>query len=221
MSLTPIPGPGRSFLWQSAARVTPAGQALPRYTCCGMQEHASDEELMLRYRGGDAGAFDALYARHKGPVFRYLRRQAGDAALAEELFQDVWMRIINARGDYEARARFTTWLYTIAHNRFLDHVRSKRRVDLTSFDDALETVVAFPAADPPAEQAIERKELAGRLLAALDALPAPQREAFLLQQEGGLTVEAIARATGVERETAKSRLRYALAKLREHLKDLA
>jgi RNA polymerase sigma-70 factor (ECF subfamily) len=185
-----------------------------------MEERASDEELMLRYRDGDAGAFDALYGRHKGPVFRYLRRQTGNAAVAEELFQDVWMRIINARAEYEARARFTTWLYTIAHNRLLDHLRSASRAELTSYDDALEAVIAFPAADPPPERTIERKELAGRLLAALDALPPPQREAFLLQQEGGLTVEEIAKATGVERETAKSRLRYALAKLRENLKDL-
>jgi len=186
-----------------------------------MQDGVSDEELMLRYRDGEAGAFDALYQRHKGPVFRYLRRQTGNAAVAEELFQDVWIRLINARGDYVVKARFTTWLYTIAHNRFLDHVRTLGRAELTSFDDALETVVAFPAADPLPEHALERKDLAGRLLAALDTLPAAQREAFLMQQEGGLTVEEIAQATGVERETAKSRLRYALAKLRETLKDLA
>ena len=186
-----------------------------------MEEGVSDEELMLRYRDGEAGAFDALYRRHKGPVFRYLRRQTGDAAAAEELFQDVWIRLINARHDYAVKARFTTWLYTIAHNRLLDHLRSRGRADLTSFDDAFEVVLAFPAVDPPPEHALERKELAGRLLAAIDALPAPQREAFLLQQEGGLTVEAIAQATGVERETAKSRLRYALAKLRDTLKDLA
>lgn len=185
-----------------------------------MEERATDEELMLRYRGGDAGAFDELYGRHKGAVFRYLRRQTGDAAIAEELFQDVWMRIINARAEYEPRARFTTGLYTIAHNRFLDHVRGASRAALTSYDDMLETVAAFAAADPPPERTVARKELAGRLLAALDALPPPQREAFLLQQEGGLTVEEIARATGVARETAKSRLRYALAKLRENLEDL-
>ncbi|MCZ7563724.1 MAG: sigma-70 family RNA polymerase sigma factor [Burkholderiales bacterium] len=158
-----------------------------------MEERASertpDEELMLRYRGGDAGAFDELYGRHKGPVFRYLRRQTGDAAVAEELFQDVWMRIINARAEYEVRAKFTTWLYTIARNRLLDHWRSAGRAVLASFDElvdasALDAVIAFPAAGPPPEHSLERKALAGRLLAALEALPAPQREAFLLQQEG-------------------------------------
>jgi RNA polymerase sigma-70 factor (ECF subfamily) len=186
-----------------------------------MLEGVSDEELMLRYRDGEAGAFDALYQRHKGPVFRYLRRQIRDGAVAEELFQDVWIRLINARHDYVVKARFTTWLYTIAHNRVLDHVRTRGRAELTSIDDALETVVAFAAPDPPPERTLERKELAGRLLAAIDSLPAAQREAFLLQQEGGLSVEEIAQATGVERETAKSRLRYALAKLRDALKDLS
>lgn len=185
-----------------------------------MQDGVSDEELMLRYRDGEAGAFDALYQRHKGPVFRYLRRQTGDAALAEELFQDVWIRLIDARRDYAVKARFTTWLYTIARNRFLDHLRARGRAELTSFDDVLETVVAFPAADPPPERTLERKQLAGRLLAAIESLPTAQREAFLMQQEGGLTVEEIAHATGVERETAKSRLRYALTKLRDALKDL-
>jgi len=185
-----------------------------------MVEGVSDEELMLRYRDGEAGAFDALYRRHKGPVFRYLKRQAGDAAVAEELFQDVWIRLINARHDYAVKARFTTWLYTIAHNRLLDHFRARGRAELTSLDEVPETVLAFPAADPPPERQLERRELAGRLLAAIDALPAAQREAFLLQQEGGLTVEEIAHATGVERETAKSRLRYALVKLREALRDL-
>jgi len=186
-----------------------------------MQEGVSDEELMLRYRDGEAGAFDSLYQRHRGPVFRYLRRQTGDPAVAEELFQDVWIRLINARHDYAVKARFTTWLYTIAHNRFLDHLRSRGRADLTSFDDALEAVVDLPSADPPPERMLERKELARRLLAAIESLPAAQRGAFLMQQEGGLSVEEIAHATGVERETAKSRLRYALAKLRETLKDLS
>jgi RNA polymerase sigma-70 factor (ECF subfamily) len=185
----------------------------------------SDEELMLAYRGGDAGAFDRLYARHKGPVYRYLRRHAADAA--DELAQDVWMRVINARASYDVRAKLTTWLYTIAHNRLMDHFRARGRDAVrlatpagSDEEDDEDMLERQPHPDAPPEALLERREAASRILAALDGLPETQREAFVLQQEGGLTVEEIAAATGVNRETAKSRLRYALTKLRAALADL-
>jgi RNA polymerase sigma-70 factor (ECF subfamily) len=83
----------------------------------------SDEALMLAYRDGDAGAFDVLYARHRGGTYRYLLRQCRNAGLAEEMFQDVWMNLIRARTGYTVQARFTTYLYRIAHNRLMDHFR--------------------------------------------------------------------------------------------------
>src|SRR4051812_30586796 len=86
---------------------------------------APDEELMLAYRDGNAGAFDALYARHRGALFRFVLRGVKARALAEELFQEIWIRVVEARHRYEAKARFTTWLYTIAHNRLVDHWRHK------------------------------------------------------------------------------------------------
>ena len=181
-----------------------------------MEPGRPDEELMLAYGAGDAAAFDALYARHKGAVFRYLRRQTGNVALAEELFQDVWLKLIDARAGYEPRAKFTTWLFTIAHNRLMDHFRSNARALVSYEDDPAEDV---PTELPRPDQTAERRETAAQLLAAIDALPAAQREAFLLQQEGELSVEEIAAATGVNRETAKSRLRYALAKLRATLRE--
>jgi RNA polymerase sigma-70 factor (ECF subfamily) len=184
-----------------------------------MEPARPDEALMLAYGAGEAAAFDALYARHKGAVFRYLRRQTGNAALAEELFQDVWLKLIDARAGYEPRAKFTTWLYTIAHNRLMDHFRSSSRAALVSYDDA--PVDDIPADSPRPDESALRRETAARLLAAIDALPAAQREAFLLQQEGELSVEEIAQATGVNRETAKSRLRYAMAKLRAELREEA
>jgi RNA polymerase sigma factor (sigma-70 family) len=175
-----------------------------------------DEELMLAYRSGDAAAFDLLYARHKGAVFRYLRRQTGAAALTEELVQDVWLRLIDARASYEPRAKFTTWLYTIAHNRLMGYFQSASCAHLISYDGhAPEEVVS---AEPRPDEQLVRKRHAARMLAAIEALPAAQREAFLLQQEGELSVEEIAAATSASRETAKSRLRYAVAKLRERLR---
>jgi RNA polymerase sigma-70 factor (ECF subfamily) len=184
--------------------------------------NATDEELMLAYAAGDAAAFDMLYARHRAPVFCYLRRQLGEERIAEEIFQDVWMRVINARGRYAASARFTTWLYTIAHNRLMDYFRSvgakPEEVPLFANDDDDPEVPACEADGP--ELSLTRRRIAERILAALDALPSAQREAFVLQQEANLTVEEIAKVTGVTHETAKSRLRYALAKLRHDLKDM-
>ena len=177
----------------------------------------ADEELMLSYAAGDGGAFETLYRRHRGPLYRFLLRQVSEAATAEELFQDVWMRVIDSRGRYQPRARFTSWMYAIAHNRLMDFYRASGRAKFLAQEDAEEAIDSVPADDPPPETLVERKRLAGRLLAALAELPEAQREAFLLQQEGDLSVEEIGAATGVSRETAKSRLRYALAKLRASL----
>lgn len=167
-----------------------------------------DEELMLAYRGGNAGAFDTLYRRHRGALFRFVLRSLKHRAAAEELFQEVWMRVIEARTRYAPQARFTTWLYTIAHNLLVDHWR-KKGLSLVQLDE--EELGAAP--DNPERQAEAREALA-RFLHALEALPAAQREAFLLHEEGGLTAAEIAAATGSNEEAAKSRLRYAMAKLK-------
>ncbi len=180
-----------------------------------------DEALMLAYRDGDAAAFEALYARHRSRLYRYLAHQCGDARLAEELYQDIWLRVINARADYEVSARFTTWLYRIAHHRLIDHYRRNAREQLRQWEDEDASIDDYPApadATPPA--AVERLQLKERIVAALAELPAPQREAFLMAEEGGMTLDEIANATGTGRETVKSRLRYALGKLRHALKDL-
>ena len=177
---------------------------------------SSDEDLMLCYRDGDAGAFDELYRRHKGGLYRYLLRQCRDTAAAEELFQDIWTNLIRARRSYTVTAKFTTYLYRLAHNRLIDHYRGHACGVVLSFDDqegpALEEPSTSGQEQP--ETRYESKQLAARLLAQLKALPEAQREAFVLQYEVGMTVEEIAIATGVSRETAKSRLRYALGKLR-------
>ena len=172
-----------------------------------------DEELMLAYGGGDAGAFETLYARHRGGLFRFVLRAVKDRGVAEELFQEVWVRVIEARERYAPKARFTTWLYTIAHNLLVDHWRKKGL-----------SLVALDSADVPSESAnparqAEAREALTRLVHALEALPAAQREAFLLHEEGGLSVAEIAAATGAGEEAAKSRLRYAMGKLKAAVDD--
>jgi|SRR4051812_8060437 RNA polymerase sigma factor (sigma-70 family) len=172
-----------------------------------------DETLMAAYRGGDAGAFDMLYARHRIRLFRFVLRSIKARAIAEELYQEIWMRVIEARSSWTPKARFTTWLFTIAHHRLVDHWR-KRGLTLV----ALEGDDVASASPDPADHAQARQSLA-HFAAALEGLPALQREAFLLHEEGGLSVAEIAAATGANEETAKSRLRYAMAKLKAAVND--
>jgi len=180
---------------------------------------AADEQLMIAYRDGEAAAFETLYARHKGPLFRFVLRSVKARGEAEELFHDVWLRVIEARSRYTPSARFTTWLYTIAHNRVVDHWR-RGGLKLASLDDP-DDPPPEPAAAPQQEpqQRAELNEQMRQLRAALEALPPAQREVFLLREEAGLSLPEIAEVTGIDLEAAKSRLRYALAKLREALGD--
>lgn len=185
-----------------------------------MHDELSDERLMLAYRDGDTAAFESLYTRYRSRLYRHLANQCGNPRLAEELYQDIWLKVVNARADYEPLAKFSTWLFRIAHHRLVDHYRQHGRDALAAYDDEADPD-AFPApADANPARLAERRDTAQRLAAALDALPAPQREAFLMAEEGGLTLEEIAHATGTGRETVKSRLRYALGKLRHSLEDL-
>lgn len=172
----------------------------------------TDENLMRRYAGGDAGAFDTLYERHKGPVYRYILRNVGDRASADELFQDIWLRLIRGRHKYQSSAQFTTWLFTLSRNRVIDHYRRRRPTGPMPAD------VAAPDHEQP-EARLSQTARAARLRAAVAALPFDQRDAFLLKEERGLTLAQIATISGVGRETVKSRLRYALSKLREVLRD--
>ncbi len=186
----------------------------------------SDEALMLAYGAGHAGAFDMLYARHKGGVYRYLLRHLRNAGTTDELFQDVWMNAIRARSSYVPTAKFTTWLYTLARHRLVDYWRVKGQAVFVSIDDdnedaartMVETLPAATLEEP--ETRAESTELGDALRDALAALPAEQRDAFLLQYEGGLSLAEIAQTTGVGTETVKSRLRYAVTKLREALGPL-
>lgn len=168
---------------------------------------------MLAYGGGDAGAFETLYGRHRGRLFRFILRAVKDRGVAEELFQESWIRVIESRSRYAPKARFRTWLYTIAHNLLVDHWR-KKGLSLVSLDGE----DAASESANPARQA-EGREAVARLLHALEALPAAQREAFLLHEEGGLSVAEIAAVTGAGEEAAKSRLRYAMAKLKAAVDD--
>ena len=182
-----------------------------------------DGELMLRYASGDLRAFEALYGRHRSALYRYLARHTRDPEVANDIFQEVWSRVISSRSRYEPRAKFSTFLYRIAHNCFIDHCRRasarQDRASVSNEDFDLEKALPAPTADLPDARA-EHAQTLTRYRSALAALPAEQRDTFLLYEESGLSLEEIGTITGVSMETAKSRLRYALNKLRSALGTL-
>jgi RNA polymerase sigma-70 factor (ECF subfamily) len=170
----------------------------------------SDEQLMLQYARGDAEAFDQLYARHRGPLYRYFIRQVKDPATANDLYQGTWEKIIKARSSYRTSAPFKAWMFTIAHNHMIDHFRRL----LPEGQAETETLQGRQAG--PDLGAID-DEQNSRLKRGISALPDEQRNTLILKLESGLKLEEIASLTGVSRETVKSRLRYAVNKLKRSL----
>ena len=175
-----------------------------------MDNVPEDSALMLRYCDGDVAAFEVLYRRHNDAVFRYLLRLCRHRDTAEDIFQDVWGKIVKARDSYRPTAKFTTFLYRVAHNCFIDHIRRNKRHTQTA--DVEPDTQPNPADLPDVET--ERSLARRRLEAALQELPEEQRDVFLLSEEAGLSLDQIASVTDSNRETAKSRLRYAVNKLR-------
>jgi len=177
-----------------------------------------DADLMLRYAGGDAHAFDLLYARHKSGLYRYLLRQCRNRTIADDLFQDVWDRVIRSRKRYRATAKFATFLYRIAHNCVVDQFRrqARRHDNQTEPVEEAADILTAPAAQRPDRQFADA-QFRIAFQRALDDLPDEQRTVFLLYEESGLALDEIGEITGVGVETAKSRLRYAVGKLRKAL----
>jgi len=183
-----------------------------------MAQEIDDKALMVRYRHGEVAAFESLYARHKGPLYRYFLRQGLAAESAAELMQEVWMKIIKSKDRYEPTAKFTTYLYQLAHHCLVDRYRrSAHKIAQQISGDDLDVNLLPAAAGANPETDAIRGESAAQFRTALASLPDEQREAFILKQEAGLSLADIAAVTGVNAETAKSRLRYAFSKLRSLL----
>ncbi|WP_078757530.1 RNA polymerase sigma factor [Novilysobacter spongiicola] len=176
---------------------------------------ASDEVLMLSWCSGDASAFEQIYARHRRPLYGFLLRQLRQPALADEMFQDVWQRVIGARAGWQPDGGFRAWLFRIAHNRLNDHWRASRHRPPApaDSDDRINR-----EADPSTpEHVLSEFEQRRRLQLAMEQLPDEQRLVLALRLEQELSLEEIGEVTGVGRETVKSRLRYAMDKLRAEL----
>lgn len=172
----------------------------------------SDEQLMKSYADGDMAAFEHLYQRYRGPLYRYVLRLVGDTTACNDLYQGSWEKIIRARGQYKASVPFKAWMYRIAHNHVMDHFRRQRPVSDTP-PDSFES----PGRGPE-EQFLSESRSAG-LADAITRLPPEQKQALVFKLESGLDLQTIADVTGVSRETAKSRLRYAVSKLKRTIRE--
>ncbi|MEQ8289214.1 MAG: sigma-70 family RNA polymerase sigma factor [Gammaproteobacteria bacterium] len=178
----------------------------------------SDEALMMRYVKGDMAAFEMLYERHKGPIYRYLLRLSRNETVAEELFQEVWMKLIKTSESFSETMRFAKYFYKLAHNHFIDYYRKQKiREVINQAADAV-AVMTLPAEGDP-EQALSMEQMVDQFDHALNSLPREQLEVFLLKEEAGMKLQEIAEVIGVDYETAKSRMRYAVGKLKTVLRN--
>jgi RNA polymerase sigma-70 factor (ECF subfamily) len=188
----------------------------------------TDEQLMQAYREGNPRAFELLLARHERKVWNFLRRSVGDPTAAEDLLQEVFLRVIKAQAEWKGEAKFTTWVYAIARNLCIDHARRAVHRDARSLDaptrandetsETLHDRVADGTRD--AEGLASDGQVRARVDEAVAALPPDQREVFLLREVMDLPFAEIAAVVGAPEPTVKSRMRYALERLREALDDL-
>jgi RNA polymerase sigma-70 factor (ECF subfamily) len=188
----------------------------------------SDEALMGRYQQGDVRAFEALLARHRKAVYNFIFRFVGERGQAEDLLQETFLRVIKGADSYQREAKFTTWLYTIARNQCVDLSRRMKLRRAASLDaqlaggdekDGATLLEVLPDGAPAVDRCAMGGELQGRLKAAIDRLSEEQREVFLMRELCDMQFREIAEVTGVSENTVKSRMRYALEKLREMLED--
>jgi len=184
-----------------------------------MSDAMSDGDLLVSYTRGDEAAFASLYDRHDRKCYGFIRRlmvQSSDG-VAEDVHQETWIAVAKGAASFDARrSQFVTWLFTIARNRVIDHLRAEKVSSIWTGGDADGIEDVADEAAGPLEQAMSR-QFASAVVRAVEGLPFVQREAFLLFTEGEMSLEAIAKATGVGQETTKSRLRYARDGMRKHM----
>ena len=192
----------------------------------GRNPDLPDEELLDRFRRGEARAFEELMRRHRTPIYNFILRSVRNPATAEEILQDAWLRILQGIADFQRASKFTTWAYTVARNLCIDHARKASLRRHPSLDQAPSNGDDGPSLGevlPDTRAAVDRtaigKELQVRLLQSIEALPPDQREVFLMREYSNLPFKEIAEIVGAPENTVKSRMRYALERLQESLAE--
>ncbi len=184
---------------------------------------------MLAFKSGDARAFATLVQRHRGPVYNFILRYVGHRQRAEDVLQETWLKVVRNSSEWQPKARFTTWVYTIARNLCVDSARKEsfRKAESLDAPASLEEgdgrTVGEQVADDVAQgpdRAAHNVRLRPMIEKALESLPVEQREVFLLREYQGIGFKEIAEVTGVNENTVKSRMRYALEGLRKRLAEL-
>ena len=182
-----------------------------------------DEQLMRRFQQGDTAAFAPLMRRHLGGVYNFVARHTSPGPQAEDLAQEVFLRVVERAGDFKHESRFTTWLFSIARNLCIDALRKQSHRNHASLDEPDPSGVPLGEQvkddGPLGEQVAQSREVGVRIEQALRLLPEEQREVFLLREIACLSFQEIAQVTGAPENTVKSRMRYALERLQEALRD--
>jgi RNA polymerase sigma-70 factor (ECF subfamily) len=186
----------------------------------------TDEALMLRYRDGEVRAFELLLARHRKPVYNFILRFVGLPAQAEDLLQETFLRVIKGAESYERQAKFTTWLYTIARNLCVDASRRGKHRRVTSLDAPMDgdgesgaLLEVLPSQGQAVDRQVIGKQAGVQIQQAIDRLVEEQREVFIMRELLDMPFKEIAEVVGCSENTVKSRMRYALEKLRETLEE--
>ena len=188
-------------------------------------EELSDADIMLRVKSGDQSAFEYLVEKYRRPMVNFMYRMAHNAASAEDLAQEVFLRVYRSREGYEASAKFTTWLYRIATNLAMNHVRDTRNerpektVSLDEPDQDTGLTMDVPDASLSAEQAILRRERLAAIRKRVQALPERQRLAVLMHKYQQMDYKQIGEVLKLSESATKSLLFRAYETLREQLKE--
>jgi RNA polymerase sigma-70 factor (ECF subfamily) len=189
-------------------------------------DDAPDETLLRRFNEGDAAAFEALMGRYERPLFNFVLRYVGDRQRSEEILQDTFLRVLERSRDFKGESKVSTWLYTIARNLCIDESRKRKHRKHRSLDapgtteeDGPALVERVPARGPAVDRAVIAETLGPQIAAAIEGLPEEQREVFLMRETQAMPFKDIAAVVGVPENTVKSRMRYALERLQEALRE--